>query len=196
MQIDYSKQLPRQFRACAVRLYLDAFQDKLIPILGNDGRAQDVLEKNLDRTQCIAAICDQRLVGILAIQNDKGSFLNPSLRTMIKVYGIHGGIIRMCALALLHHSTASDELYVVGIAVVDEMRGNGIGSRLLNMLERIAFQKGIRTISLEVVDTNPRVEALYKRAGFILEKQRTIWPLGYFIKFPFNSTSLMVKNLG
>lgn len=196
MQIDYSEQLPNQFRASAVRLYLDAFQDKLIPILGNDGRAQDVLEKNLDKTQCIAAIYDQRLVGILAIQNNKSSFLNPNLKTMIKIYGIPGGIFRMCALALLHHSTASDELYVDGIAVADEMRGNGIGSRLLDMLESIALSKGIRTISLEVVDTNKRAEALYRRLGFIVTKQRTIWPLNFFIKFPFKSASLMVKNIG
>jgi ribosomal protein S18 acetylase RimI-like enzyme len=196
MQIEYSEQLPNQFRASAVRLYLDAFQEKLIPILGNDSRAQDVLEKNLDITQCLAAICDQKLVGILAIQNNKGSFLNPTLRTMIKVYGIRGGFFRMCALALMHHSTAPDELYVDGIAVVAEMRGNGIGSRLLHMVESIALKKAIRTISLEVLDTNPRAEALYRRIGFIVTKQRKIWPLNYFIKFPFKSTNVMVKKIG
>ena len=196
MHIDCLDHLPDEFCTSAVHLFLGALHDKLIPILGNDGRAQDVLEKNLDTTHCLAAVCDQELVGILAIEDSTSSFLNPRLKTLIKAYGILGGVFRMCGLALLHHSTAPDELYVDGIAVVAEMRGNGIGSRLLHMLESIALKKEIRTISLEVIDTNPKAEALYRRNGFFVTKQRTIWPLNYFIKFPFQSTNVMVKNIG
>lgn len=78
MQLDCLDHLPDEFSTSAVHLFLSALQDKLIPILGNDGRAQDVLEKNLDTRHCLAAICDRKLVGILAIKNSKGSFLNPN----------------------------------------------------------------------------------------------------------------------
>ena len=195
MQVDYLEYLPEPLKAAALDLYLGAFQDKLGPILGNDDRARDALTKNMATTQCLAAVCDQRLVGLLAIQNSEGRFLNPALRTMIQVYGWPGGIFRMFGLALLDHATAPDELYVDGIAVIEKMRGNGIGSQLLDLLEKMALKKGLRIISLEVIDTNPRAEALYRRLGFNVVKQRTLRLLNFFFKFTFKSSRLMVKRI-
>lgn len=88
--------------------------------------------------------------------------------------------------------TVPDELYVDGVAVVDEMRGNGIGSRLFDLLERIALKRGIRTISIEVINTNPRAKALYERLGFIVTKQRRVWPFSLVYRFPFQSAIEMV----
>ena len=71
-------------------------------------------------------------------------------------------------------TTTTDELYVDGVAVAHEMRGKGVGSRLFDMMERVALKKGIRTISLEVVDTNPRAKILYEHIGFGAMKTQTI----------------------
>ena len=193
MHIDCLNHLPVEFSTSAVHLFLNALRDKLIPILGNDGRAQDVLEKNLDTTHCLAAICDQELVGILAIEDSTSSFLNPSLKTLIKAYGLIGGVFRMCGLALLHHSTAPDEFYIDGVAVVDKMRGKGVGSQLFDRLERVALEKGIKTISLEVIDTNHKARALYKRLGFVETRCHRLWPFSMVFKFPFKSSIQMVK---
>ena len=195
MQINYLHHLPDEHKSSAVRLYLNALKDKLVPILGNDGRAQNVLETNLDTAQCIAAIRDQGIVGILAIQCSKGSFLNPTLITLVKSYGILGGLFRMGGLALLHHPTPADELYVDGVAVLDGLRGEGIGSGLFALLEKIAIKKGIRKISLEVIDTNPRARALYERLGFTETKRRALWPFSLVFKFPFESAIQMVKTI-
>ncbi len=196
MKINYYEQLPDPFKNSAVDLYLHAFQDKLYPILGNDSRAQEVLKKNLDATHCLAAVRDQRLAGILAIKHNNGSFANPTLKTMIRAYGWSSGIYRMLGLALLDYTTAPDEVYIDGIAVVDDMQGSGIGSHLLKMLERMAIRDEIRKISLEVIDTNPRAEALYRRLGFEVIRQRTIRYLNFFYKFSFKSSHLMVKVIG
>ena len=195
MQIDYQDYLPDEFRASAIQLYFNALKEKLEPILGSDGRAQEALGHNLATDKCLVAICDQKPVGILGIQTDKGGFVNPSLKIMVKVYGILGGILRMGGLAILHHRTTSDELYVDGVAVADEMRGKGIGSRLFDLLERIASKKRIRTISLEVIDTNPRAKVLYKNLGFKVMELRKLWPLNVFVKFPFKSATLMAKTV-
>ena len=51
MKIDYLYQLLELLNSAALDLYLDAFQDKLNPILSKDGRAQDALKKNVGATQ-------------------------------------------------------------------------------------------------------------------------------------------------
>ena len=195
MKIDCLKYLPDEFRTSAVQLFLGALRDKLVPILGTDGRAQTVLEMNLDTTQCLTAIHDGKFAGILAIKSSQGSFLNPTLIDLIRTYGLLGGIVRMSGLAMLDYSTAPDEFYVDGVAVVDKMRGEGIGSQLFDMLERVALERKIRKISLEIIDTNHGARALYKRLGFIETGCRSLWPFNLIFKFPFKSSIQMVKIL-
>ena len=165
-------------------------------MLGSDGRAQEVLASNIATDKCLVAIYNGNFVGIMGFQTNEGGFVNPSLKTMIRIYGFLGGILRMGGLAILHHTTSTDELYVDGVAVSHEMRCKGIGTQLFDLLERIAVKKGIRTISLEVIDTNPRAKVLYEHIGFVEVKTQTLWPLNKFVKFPFKAATLMVKKTG
>ena len=196
MQVDYLYYLPDEFRASAIRLYFNALKEKLEPILSSDGRAQEALASNIATDKCLVAICNEKLVGIMGIQTNKGGFVNPSLKTMVRIYGLPGGILRMSGLAILHHTTSTDELYVDGVAVASEMRGKGIGSHLFDLLEQAVLKKRIKTISLEVIDTNPRAKALYQRLGFVPVKTQTLWPLNLFVGFPFRSATLMAKTMG
>ncbi len=196
MQIDYLDHLPDEFISSAVRLFLNALKDKMVPIFGNDGRTQDYFEDNLDTKQCLAAICDQKLVGILGLQTDSGGFLNPTLKTLVKTYGILDGTFKMGGVIVLHHPTGPDELYVDGVCVVDDMRSLGIGSRLFDLLEKIALKKGIRLISLDVIETNHRAKTLYDQLGFVETKRQSIWPFNFIYKFPFKASTEMVKMLG
>lgn len=195
MQIEYLNYLPDQYKASALQLYFNSLKNKLGPILGEYDRAKQVLESELIMQNCFAATCEQKLVGVLGIQTSSGGFVNPSIAQAIRVYGLFSGLLRMSGLALLHHACGSDELYVDGIAVATEMRGKGIGSRLLHMLERAAREKGIKTISLEVVDSNPRAQALYERLGFVAIRQRTVWPYNILFRLPFQMSTLMVKTM-
>ena len=196
MQIDYLYYLPEAFKATATQVYFNALREKLEPILGNDHRAQDALSSNLATDKCLVAICDGKLVGIMGIQSNKGGFINPNLKSMTRIYGIFGGMLRVGGLAMLNHTTRPDELYVDGVAVVNEMRGKGIGSHLFGLLERKALKDGIRRISLEVIETNTRAKALYKHLGFVESKTQTLWPLNLFLEFPFRSATLMTKTVG
>jgi ribosomal protein S18 acetylase RimI-like enzyme len=196
MQIEYVDYLPDEFRATAIQLYFDALKEKLEPILGSDGREQETLASGIAKDRCLVAVYNQELVGIMGIQTSNGGFVNPSLTEMVKIYGILGGIIRMGGLAILHHSTGPYELYVDGVAVAQEMRGHGIGSCLFDLLEQRALKKGIRTISLEVIDTNPRAKALYEHLGFKAIQTKTIWPINLFLKISFKTATLMVKKMG
>jgi ribosomal protein S18 acetylase RimI-like enzyme len=174
---------------------MSALGDKLVPILGNDRRAHSVLEADADPTHCIAAIRSGQLAGILAIKDHQGSFVNPTLRSMIAGYGLLGGAWRLFALGLIDHSPAAGELYVDGVAVAEGMRGTGIGSRLFTVLERIATDRGIQKISLAVIDTNPRAQALYERLAFAATARQTMWPLDRLFGLPFSSVTIMTKDV-
>jgi ribosomal protein S18 acetylase RimI-like enzyme len=53
-----------------------------------------------------------------------------------------------------------------GIVVRGDRRGEGIVTTLLESLFALARSHGLTSVRLEVVDTNPRAQALYERAGF------------------------------
>ena len=61
---------------------------------------------------------------------------------------------------------SSDVAYLVGMFVIPERRGEGIGRRLVDAVETWAVELGARRLALEV---NPAVSAaaqLYERCGF------------------------------
>ena len=50
-----------------------------------------------------------------------------------------------------------------GIVVDPQMRGNGIGTRLLSEITTFATSDEHATIRLDVIDTNPAARRLYER---------------------------------
>ncbi len=195
MTFTYQKSVPPELINSAVSLYVDALKDKVVPVLGDTTRAISVLTDNLVPGRCLAAICDDKLVGILAIQTAQGGFFSPSMQSIISEYGWVQGLYRYAGLFFLHHETKCDEWYVDGIAVDKDMRGKKVGTALLGRLEIMAKENGIRKISLEVIDTNERARSLYRRLGFVETKQTAIWPFNYLYKFPFKTVITMEKEL-
>lgn len=58
-----------------------------------------------------------------------------------------------------------DELYLANFGVDAAMRGQGIGSRMLEQHICSARESGYRTFALDVASNNPRAQALYHRLG-------------------------------
>ncbi len=196
MSIEYLDHLPERFRAQAAQLYLDSLKEKLLPVLGPEKKARQVVSESIFPDQCLAALYRENLVGIMGIQTKGAGFMSPDLKTMIKYYGISSGTLRLGGLSLLNHGAGENEVYVEGVAVAQEMRGKGIGSAMFHVLEKQALGMGIQTLSLEVVDTNPKARALYEKLGFVHKKTQAIWPLNHFVGFPFQSSTLMIKTIG
>ena len=59
-----------------------------------------------------------------------------------------------------------DEADILNIAVIKEMRGQGIGGKLLARLISEAKSCGVNTLTLEVSEQNTAAIALYTRCGF------------------------------
>ena len=62
--------------------------------------------------------------------------------------------------------TSPGEFYLDSIGVMPEMRGHGIGARLLERMRDEAFDAGYRRVGLLVDLINPKAERLYERLGF------------------------------
>lgn len=57
-------------------------------------------------------------------------------------------------------------LHIAHLGVAPDLRGQGIGAQLIADAAHIAARQGIRRLSLDVADSNPRARALYERLGF------------------------------
>jgi L-amino acid N-acyltransferase YncA len=71
---------------------------------------------------------------------------------------------------LADHAPEADEIYVDGIAVAGRARGLGIGTQLLDEIRSLARAHGKQFVRLDVIDTNPRAQALYERLGYRVTK--------------------------
>lgn len=62
--------------------------------------------------------------------------------------------------------TGVDELHLLNITVAPQWQGQGLGSALLDVVQRQARARGLLTLWLEVRHGNERARALYRRLGF------------------------------
>jgi hypothetical protein len=71
----------------------------------------------------------------------------------------------------------------LGIAVLPQFRGVGIGSALLDSALMVASNKGFRKVNLSVFSTNKSAMKLYKRFGFkkVGEKKKQFYLNGRYI---------------
>lgn len=67
---------------------------------------------------------------------------------------------------------ASGTWYVNVLAVFDEYRGRGYGTRLLSIADRLASDLGHRGLSIIVSDANSGALQLYERCGYKFKAQR------------------------
>ena len=180
----------------AANLFLTALGEKFVPILGNEANAIALVESSIVSTSCLSAEEDGKLLGVLAIQTNKQSFLDPDFKDLRAHYGIVGGIIRAAGLALLQHSPKPKELYIEGIAVADFDRGKGVGTKLFDELMIFARSQGFERVTLQVIDTNPRALKLYERFGFTIEKRSKVWPVNRMIGWHFSESIFMGRVIG
>ncbi len=82
-------------------------------------------------------------------------------------------IRRSMQLARLLPPPGRHQLYMANLGVAPQWRGQGIGERLIRHHQRQAKNSGLQACALDVAVDNPRAEALYRRLGFRLVRERT-----------------------
>lgn len=185
-----SQGLADRHRDQAALLYMEAFRPLLQPLLGDGPRSLDLLARSMNPTHAFVATRAGQLAGLAGMQDGAGSLLDIGLPAMIQGYGLPGGSLRYLAMGLLlSRNRQPGTLLMDGIAVAPELRGQGIGTQLLQAVCEHARVGGYRDVRLDVLDNNPRARALYERSGFVAVKERSYPYLQRF--FGFSSVTEM-----
>ncbi|MHA2423465.1 MAG: GNAT family N-acetyltransferase [Candidatus Thorarchaeota archaeon] len=156
-----------QRMSIAMMLY-ESLGDKLNPVFGRDERGIACVASILQSERLLLAMADNEVLGIAGLMFRDLGYMDSSLRILRKHLG--WGIFRaMFNGWLLEHRAKKDELYLDTIAVSEQARGHGIGSKLLQEVIDFGCKEGFSYLKLSVIDTNPWAKSLYERMGFRVE---------------------------
>jgi ribosomal protein S18 acetylase RimI-like enzyme len=59
-----------------------------------------------------------------------------------------------------------EEAWIGGIGVIPQYRSAGVGTKLMRSAEELCRNRGVRSVTLEVIEGNDRAQRLYGRMGF------------------------------
>ena len=162
-----------QYKEDSARILYEAFQRKLQPVLKNPEKTEKLLAASLSPSLMIGATSGNTLLGVAGLEYRGKSFCRASIRDCFHHLGIARGLLGWIVLNLfMDGSNTRADLRIAALAVDDGLRGQGIGTQLIQHVFEYARSEGFRAVRLEVVDTNPDALRLYKRLGF--ETVRTI----------------------
>ena len=194
-KVSLHRGLPETLRPQAARLYWQAFGGKLGLVLGPEARALRFLERVIRGDHVIVALGpDAALLGIAGFKTPEGSFASGSVGDLTAVYGFFGGLWRRLLLGWLSDEVDNGRFLLDGLCVAAGARGKGLGSALLGAICAEALARGFAEVRLDVIDTNWRAVALYKRLGFVVTGRQNIGLLRHV--FGFASATTMVRQVG
>lgn len=164
-QITYRLGLPEAHRQTAAELYGQAFERKLVPLLGR-ARMTALLAHALDPSFAFAALQGGQLLGVAGFQLVSGGFVCLKRHHFRQLYPPIVGELRYQAARTLERPHEPGTLLMDGIAVASAARGRGVGTGLLGAIKGYAAERGFGRVRLDVVNTNPKARRLYERLGF------------------------------
>jgi len=194
MCVHITHRFPPHLRNAAARIYFEAFRQKIGWLLGGEKRAVAFIERVIEPQYAICAIDeDGKLVGLAGFKTAGGAMVGGSFSDLVACYGWISASWRAPLLSLLERKVEPGILLMDGIAVTPNQRGKGTGSRLLEAIALHAKDTGLRSVRLDVIDSNPRAKALYARQGFESTGEENIGVLKYL--FGFSRSTTMILNI-
>lgn len=180
-------------RARVAALYWDAFGDKLGKVMGPAAKGRAFVERVARQDHAICAYDGDTLLGVVGFKTHQGAFVGGTLRDLAAIYGWFGCLWRAALLSMLERDVENERFLMDGIFVVDQARGRGVGTALLDAVAQEATARGFHEIRLDVIDKNARARSLYERRGYRATKEETTGPLRYV--FGFSKATTMVRDL-
>ena len=166
--------LPEHLRQRAAEILDEAFGEKLSLAIPDRERRVAFLGRTVRARNCLIAVDGDQLWGLVCLNAPRGEFKGEILDTDAlgiggwrELLGLFGSIRTAIMLrTFFSHEAKPDEIYIEFIAVSPSARGHGLGASLLGEAKRAAQEGDFDCVRLDVVDTNPRAQALYEREGY------------------------------
>jgi ribosomal protein S18 acetylase RimI-like enzyme len=164
--------LPDELRAQAAEIFEEAFGPKMRMAVGDPDKRMAFVARASVADHAIIARRGDEILGMAGLSSKGGAYAGGLLgqswdpRPYRHLLGWPGATRAVWAMRMGAHRPNGDELYIDGIAVSTEARGRGLGTRLLDEAVIVAQEQGKRYVRLDVIDTNPRAQALYERLGY------------------------------
>lgn len=169
----YRQGLPEEHRARAAPLYVEVFGGKFEIAVPNRASQFRIIERDLQLEHGIAALADGELVGLAGYATRDGALTGGiTWRVLLGTLGVLRGSLAAALLALFIRPKKPGDLLMDGIAVDGAMRGQGVGTGLLEEIVKLAHEKGLQSVRLDVIDMNPRAKKLYLRHGYEVTRAR------------------------
>lgn len=167
---------PPDQRDEVARLFWEAFSSKLGRVLSPRERALAFLRAALRPDFALSAIDPGgRVCGVAGLKSPAGGLVAADFADLARAYGPAGAIWRAPLLELTERPAPPGRLLLDGLFVASALRGQGIGTRLIEAALAEAAARGCTELRLEVTEGNPRARALYARLGFVAVRDR---PMG------------------
>ena len=158
----------REYVDDALRITYDAFAKKFRIGFRNADDFVRLFRDSVDPENCLFAIVDGELSGILAFQTAGREFyrLNPMV-AFAKFSPFRAGLVIFNLILLaFEDAVGADEFHTDVLAVVPSTQGMGIGTALMLKAEEKAESTGKHTMSLGVIAENEGAIRLYERLGY------------------------------
>ena len=193
-EVDIREGLDPEHEADALRILHAAFAYKLrIGLAGPEDMIR-LFAGEVDRTACWTAIVDGRIAGILTRQSSGETFYNIGTRRLLATFWPLKTLRVLFNFLLLNESPPQNALYVESIAVDAEIRGLGIGRKLMAEAEARARELNLPLLALDVIGDNQGAIRLYERLGYKIVKTTR----GFLVTYVTGSDEVhrMEKQLG
>ena len=180
----------------ALCITYDAFAKKFRIGFRNADDFVRLFRDSVDPENCLFAIVDGELSGVLAFQMTGHEFYQLNLRTAFEKFSPFraGLVIFNLILLAFEDAVGADEFHIDLVAVGPSSRGMGIGTALMLKAEEKAESTGKHTMSLGVIAENEGAIRLYERLGY---RTTRTWR-GFLVRLASNSTEVrrMEKSIG
>ena len=182
--INYHVGLSERYRDSAVVLYEEAFGQKFSVAIPSKEKRILFLKKCFILDYVIGAVYKDKLVGIAGFQTPEGSLTGGiTYRELLSQLGFIKCNWAVVIFSLYERKADFKQLIMDGIAVHSDVRGKGIGSRLLTEVAKYAKEHKFDNVRLDVIDINAKAKILYERMGFKPVKTESYpylkWLLGF-----------------
>ena len=150
----------------SVSIFIEGFYDIMSSISKDKEKLHRLFKHSFDYDMTYAYLQDGEAVGFLGLGNYQKRPVKLDQEIFMEILSGFAGKVSYKAMsdAMEKPNVSSpEEVYIDYIATNPELRGKGIGTKLIEFIRETL---GYKIIELEVFSNNPRAKQLYEREGF------------------------------